>query len=72
MRAVRSLRVRLAGARPVGENCCNSSCVMSSMGPDETPSNEERLNDKCGKSVQTCCAISGVDIINLEPETLRQ
>lgn len=72
MSAVKSLSVRLAGFKPVVGYLCRSVAVMCSTGPVEIPSKEVRLNDTCGRSTQTCCAKSGVEMMDLEPETLRQ
>jgi hypothetical protein len=38
----------------------------------DVPSKDDMLKERCGKSEHTCCEMSGVDIISLEPETLRQ
>lgn len=72
MRAVKSLSVRLAGFKPVVGYLCRSAAVMSSTGPVEIPSKDVRPNDTCGRSTQTSWAKSGVEIMHLEPETLRQ
>ena len=72
MRAVKSLGVRLAGSNPDGEYCCRSDAVINSTGPVETPSKDERLKARCGRSAQTNCERSGVETMNFEPETLRQ
>lgn len=70
--AVRSFGVRFAGWSPDGENCWRLSAVTSSTDPVDRSLKEERLKAKCGMSTQTCCDRSGVEMIDLEPETLRQ
>jgi hypothetical protein len=62
----------LAGANPDGEYCCKSDAVMSSTGPAETPSKEDRLKAMCGRSAQTNWDRSGVEMMDFESETLRQ
>ena len=62
----------MAGANPDGEYCCRSDAVMSSTGPAEALSKDERLNAMCGRSTQTNWEISGVEMMDLELEILRQ
>jgi hypothetical protein len=71
MSADRSLGVRFAADNVDGEYCRRSAGVISSDTAD-APSKDDMLKDRCGKSEHICCEMSGVDMISLEPETLRQ
>lgn len=64
--------MRFAGFSPDAENCCRSAVVTSSTGVGEVPSKDEWLNARWGRSEQTCCDRSGVEMMNFDPETLRQ
>lgn len=64
--------MRFAAGRPNGENCCSVSKVISSTEPVCGASNDEMFKVRCGKSTQTSCDKSAVEIMDLEPDTLRQ
>lgn len=72
IKTARSFGVRFAAGRPIGENCCSVSNVRSSTEPVSGVPKDEMFNVRWGKSTQTSCDKSAVEIMDLEPDTLRQ
>lgn len=64
--------MRFAALRPVGEWDWRVEGVISSTGLVLASGKEVRFIVRWGMSTRTCCDRSAVEMIDLEPETLRQ